>query len=235
MATPPLAGVLLILVILIDLFALGTSRLNAIIRAVALQGALLAALPLVLAGWRGAEPELLLLAAGTLAIKAFAVPRLLLWAIREAAIRREVDPLLGFVPSLLLAGAGIGLCFAVSAGLPMRGVQGVTYLIPTALSTTFCGLLLIVARRKAITQVAGFLILENGVYLVGLPLAFEMPWMVEAGALLDLLAGIFVMGIVVYHITREFSSIEAPPAPTRGPERAAAAGLPSLDPTTRGC
>ncbi|MHB8417601.1 MAG: hydrogenase [Myxococcales bacterium] len=199
------ANVLLILVVLIDLFVLGTSRLNAIIRAAALQGGLLAALPLAL---HGLGPELLLLAVGTLAIKAIAVPRMMLWAIREATIRREIDPLLGFVPSLMLAGVGIGLSFALARQLPLRDPAAAAYLVPAALSTVFCGLLLIVTRKKAITQVAGFLVMENGVYLIGLLLAAVMPWMVEAGVLLDLFAAIFVMGIVVYHINREFSSTD---------------------------
>lgn len=203
-----LVDVLLILIVLLDLFALGTSRINAIIRAVALEGALLAALPLAIEGGHGLGPVAILLAAGTLVIKAVVVPRMMLWAIREASIRREVDPLLGFVPSLMLAGVGIGLSFALARQLPLRGLGAATYLVPAALSSVFCGLLLIVTRKKAITQVAGFLVLENGVYLVGLLLASVMPWMVEAGVLLDLFAAIFVMGIVIYHINREFSSID---------------------------
>ncbi len=200
-----LGNLLLILIVLIDLFALGTSRLTAIIGAVALQGGLLATLPLAL---HGVGPESLLLAAGTFAVKAIIVPRLMLWAIREATIRREVDPLLGFVPSLLLAGVGIGLSFALAQRLPLRDAAAAGDLVPAALSTVFCGRLLIGTRKKAITQVAGVLGMEHGIYLIGLLLSAVMPWMVEAGVLLDLFAAIFVMGIVVYHINREFASTD---------------------------
>jgi hydrogenase-4 component E len=71
-----------------------------------------------------------------------------------------------------------------------------------------CGFLVLMARRKAISQVIGYLIMENGIFIFGLLLADAMPVLVEAGALLDLLVGVFVMGIVINHINREFSSLD---------------------------
>ncbi len=68
--------------------------------------------------------------------------------------------------------------------------------MPTALATMFSGFLLLITRRKAITQVLGYLILENGIFIFGVLLSAALPLMVEAGVLLDLLVGIFVMGIV---------------------------------------
>jgi hydrogenase-4 component E len=62
-------------------------------------------------------------------------------------------------------------------------------------------------RRKAITQVLGYLMLENGIFIFGILLSDAMPLMVEAGVLLDLLVGVFVMGIVMNQINREFSTI----------------------------
>ena len=64
------------------------------------------------------------------------------------------------------------------------------------------------SRRKAITQVVGYLVLENGIYLFGLMLIEEMPLLVEAGILLDLFVGIFVMGIVINHIRVAFDSLD---------------------------
>jgi len=66
----------------------------------------------------------------------------------------------------------------------------------------------VVSRRKAVTQVLGFLVLENGVFVFGLLLTDFMPVMVEAGVLLDLLAAVFVMGIVMFQINREFASLD---------------------------
>ena len=70
------------------------------------------------------------------------------------------------------------------------------------------GFLILTSRKKAIYQVIGYLVLENGIFIFGMLLTEAMPFMVEAGVLLDLLVGIFVMGIVINHISREFCSLD---------------------------
>ena len=197
-----------VLVVVVDLFLLASSRLGAAIRAVAIQGALLSLLALLLASPAQDLGHVVLLSAGAFAIKAVLIPWLMFRAIREAAIRREVEPIVGYVPSMLLGGAGVVLSFAFSRGLPMPMPEMHPFLVPTALATVWTGLLLVVSRRKAVTQVLGFLVLENGVFVFGLLLVEVMPVMVEAGVLLDLLAAVFVMGIVMFHINREFSSLD---------------------------
>ena len=197
-----------ILVVVIDLFLLASSRLNAAIRGVALQGALLSALPLLLATHEHELRHVLLLAVGAMAIKAGVIPWLMFRAIRETASRREVEPIIGYVPSMVLGGLGVALAFALSRGLPLPVREQNAFLVPTALSTVWTGLLLIVSRKKAVTQVLGFLVLENGVFVVGLLLSGIMPIMVEAGVLLDLFAAVFVMGIVIFQMNREFASMD---------------------------
>ncbi len=196
-----------ILVVVLDFFVLASSRLKAVIRGAAAQGALLAVLPLLLAGKAGLG-HLLALSIGALLVKGIAIPWLILWAIREASIRREVEPIVGFVPSLILGAVGVGLAFAFSSAMPLPTAGKHADLVPTALSTVWTGLLLVVSRRKAVTQVIGFLVLENGVFVFGLLLSDFMPAMVEAGVLLDLFAAVFVMGIVIFDINREFSSLD---------------------------
>jgi hydrogenase-4 component E len=116
-------------------------------------------------------------------------------------------PVVGFVPSMVLGGIGVALAFAFSSRLPLPEPAH-PFLVPTALSTAWAGMLLVVSRRKAVNQVLGFLVLENGVFVFGLLLSGFMPLMVEAGVLLDLFAAVFVMGIVMFHINREFSSLD---------------------------
>jgi hydrogenase-4 component E len=203
-----LADLAFVLVVVLDLYLLAASRLSAAIRAVALQGALLSLLALLLASSRHDLGHVLLLAGGAFAIKALLIPWLMFRAIREAAIRREVEPIVGYVPSMILGGAGVVLSFALSRSLPLPTAEMHPYLVPTALATVWTGLLLVVSRRKAVTQVLGFLVLENGVFVFGLLLSDFMPVMVEAGVLLDLLAAVFVMGIVMFHINREFASLD---------------------------
>ena len=202
------ADLVFVLVVVIDLFLLASSRLGASIRTVAMQGALLGALPLLLL--RHGEPtgHALLLAGGALAVKGLFIPWLMFRAIREASIRREMEPVVGFVPSMVLGVVGVALAFAFSSRLPLPDPETHGFLVPTALSTVWAGLLLVVTRKKAVSQVLGFLVLENGVYVFGLLLSSVMPLMVEAGVLLDLFAAVFVMGIVMFHINREFSSLD---------------------------
>ena len=69
------------------------------------------------------------------------------------------------------------------------------------------GLFLIVARTEALTQIIGYLVLENAIYSFGISLSATQSLLVEMGALLDLLVGVFIMGVVIYHINREFDSI----------------------------
>lgn len=70
------------------------------------------------------------------------------------------------------------------------------------------GFILLTTRRKALTQVAGYLVLENGIFIMGLTLIEAIPFFVEIGVLLDLLVGIFVMGIIILQINREFASLD---------------------------
>jgi hydrogenase-4 component E len=203
----PLLDLAFILVVVIDFFVLASSRLGAAIRVVAVQGALLGALPLLLAPPGHPLLHYAVLAVGALAIKGVLVPWMLFRAIREASMRRELEPIVGFVPSMVLGGIGVALAFAFSSRLPLPEPAH-PFLVPTALSTVWAGLLLVVSRKKAANQVLGFLLLENGVFVFGLLLSEFMPVMVEAGVLLDLFAAVFVMGIVMFHINREFSSLD---------------------------
>ncbi len=200
------AELFLLLVVLTDFAVLGTSRLRTCIRAVAAQGLLLGLLPLALAS--GVTVHVVGLAAGTLLVKAVILPWFLLWAIREAAVRREVEPVVGFITSLLLGAGALALAFAIAARLPAGDVRE-PLLVPVALATVMIGLVVLTTRRKALTQVVGYLMLENGIYLFGLTQTESVPFLLEVGVLLDVFAGVFIMGIVVFHINREFDSLDS--------------------------
>jgi hydrogenase-4 component E len=109
--------------------------------------------------------------------------------------------------SFLLGAAALVVAFAVAARLPP--ITSARMLVPVALVTLIIGLIVLITRTKALSQVLGYLILENGIYLFGLTQARRVPFLVEAGVLLDVFVGVFVMGIVVFHINREFDSISA--------------------------
>jgi hydrogenase-4 component E len=122
-------------------------------------------------------------------------------------IRREIEPLIGYVPTLILGALVTAAAFIFADFLPLLAQHQGGLFIPTSLATLFAGFLLLMTRRKAITQVVGYLMLENGIFIFGILLSEAMPLMVEAGVLLDLLVAIFVMGIVMNQINREFSTL----------------------------
>jgi hydrogenase-4 component E len=196
----------LLLVLLADFAVLGTSRLVTCIRAIAAQGVLLGVLPVLLAPALTAHT--VALAVGTVLVKGVALPWFLLWAIREARVRREVEPLIGFVASILLGAGAVVLAFAVAGRLPLPEVRG-ELLVPAALATVIIGLLVLTTRSKALTQVVGYLMLENGIYLFGLTQTESVPFLLELGVLLDVFVAVFIMGIVVFHINRAFDSLNA--------------------------
>jgi hydrogenase-4 component E len=198
------ADSILIVLLLTNFFILGTANLRASIRVVALQGVLLSLLPLFVESH--ATLRLVLLVFATAAIKGALIPALLLKAIRDVHIRHEVEPYLGYIPSLFLCAIGTGLALLFGDRLPLAPEHRNLLFVPGALATILAGFLVLTTRRKAITQVTGYLMLENGVYVFGLLLYQAMA--VEVGVLLDLVVGIFVMGIVLNHIQREFASLD---------------------------
>jgi hydrogenase-4 component E len=201
-----IADPLLVVVLLLNFLMLGTSRMRSIINGSAAQGVVLGVIALSVHGEFGLQT--VLIAGGAVVLKGVVIPWMLLRALRDVDIRREVEPLIGFVPSLLTGALGTGLAILFAHTLPLTHEHVGSLLVPTSLSTVLCGFILLTTRKKAITQVVGYLILENGVFIMGLTLVDAMPFLVEMGVLLDLLVGIFVMGIIINHIQRELSSVD---------------------------
>jgi hydrogenase-4 component E len=141
-------------------------------------------------------------------VKGVLIPGFLLRALERVQARREVEPFIGFSASLLLGAAGTAFALTVGGYLPLAPGHEGGLAVSASLATLFTGLLVIITRRKAITQVVGYLALENGIFIFGLPLVGAVPLLVEAGLLLDLVAGIFIMAIVLHRIQREFSSLD---------------------------
>ena len=201
-----LADILIALIMLTNFTLVVTNRINKAIQMAVLQGVLLGLLPLAMGLWR--IPHIVLMAAAAVAVKGWLIPYLFRRALRQVEIDREVGPYIGYSASLLLCALGTGLSLILAHNLPMKLGTANTLFVPASLATLFTGFLLLVSRRKALTQVVGYLVLENGIYLFSLLLVEEMALLVEAGILLDLFVGIFVMGIVINHIRLAFDSID---------------------------
>lgn len=197
---------LLVVVLALNLFLLGNSRLRGTIRIVAAQGALLGVMPVLVHAEVGLG--VFLLSVGAILLKGAIIPTMLMRALRDARIKREVEPLIGFMPSMVLGAAATGAAVVFAAGLPLAPGHEGQLLAPASLATVLCGFILVTTRFKAISQVIGYLVLENGIFIFGLLLMESTPLLVEMGVLLDLFVGLFVICIIVNHINRAFASLD---------------------------
>jgi hydrogenase-4 component E len=201
-----LLSALLVIVLALNLFALGTSRINTVIKVVSLQGLLLGIMPLLL------EEHLALAAisasVAAIILKGLVIPSMMLRAMRDVQIKREIEPLIGFLPSMLLGALATGFALLFAKALPLADEHTTPLLVPASLATIFTGFILLTTRAKAISQVMGYLVLENGIYIFGMLLVGAMPLVVELGTLLDLFVAIFVICIIVNHINQTFSSLD---------------------------
>jgi hydrogenase-4 component E len=203
-----MTDLILAALLLSNLALAGTSRLANAIAWVAFQGALVGLLPLF--SHSGVTPRTVALAVLVVGLKAVVYPRLLRHAMRDAEIRREVEPFVGYGLSLLLVVALMAISFWLGAALPLPpGREAGWLVLPGAIGTILMGLFLTITRRKAVTQALGYLVIENGIAAFGLALVPEIPLLVELGILLDVFFAVLVMAIVLYHIHREFDHLDA--------------------------
>jgi hydrogenase-4 component E len=194
-------------IILTGFVLLGSSRFGSCIRVVAFQGVLLGVLTLA-ARPDEASLRTSLLAIASTGLKGVAFPWLLSRALRDAEVRREIEPLVGYGLSVLVGLVGLAGALWLARRLPQPGEPISSLVVPVALFTMLAGLFLIVGRRQALMQVLGYLVMENGIYTFGVGLVQGTPMLVELGVLLDVFVAVFVMGIAIFHISREFDHID---------------------------
>ena len=194
-----------ILLALTSVFLLGSSRLRVSIRLVAVQGALLG-LAFLLHTRDNLTFDVWTIGLTGVLLKGAALPLLLAYVLRHSKAKLEIEPFVGFGTSLLLGVAMLALSAFVAWKVSQASVKQMIPppLFASALFLMLTGMFLIISRRKAITQTIGYLVLENGVFAMGLGIGHEFPFLVEMGVTLDIFVGVFLMGIMVFRIDREF-------------------------------
>lgn len=158
--------------------------------------------------WRGHVPELFLVAVLIVVIKSFIVPFLLQRMEARFPSEHEVHPIVNTEVSLLASGLLAVAAYEITrplasvVDLPTRGG------LPLAMALIFISVFVVVSRRKATSQIIGFLMLENGIALLALLGAYGVPLVVELGVFLDVLLGVLVMQVIVYRIRETFNSVD---------------------------
>lgn len=145
----------------------------------------------------------------TFILKVIAIPHIFSTIIRRLGIRKEIESYVNIPFSLFLAVLLVFVSFYVtSAGKTLNPLSSLKFL-PIAISIIFFGMLVMTTRKKALTQVLGLLLMENGLFLMGITMTFGMPLLIELGILFDVLIGIIIMGIFIFKIRSAFEGIEA--------------------------
>lgn len=144
----------------------------------------------------------------TLGLKVFLLPYILHALIIRLRIRKEVETVVN-IPFTMLIGIGL-VIFSYHLTAPVRELS--TFItrstLAVALATVLIGLLMMITRRHAVTQIIGFLALENGLFFAATSATYGMPLVVELGVALDILIAAFIFGIFFFHIHRTFDSLD---------------------------
>lgn len=196
-----------VVVLLMNLMILSSSRIRTCVRIIAVQGVLVACIP-VINNYYPVTFGMFFFPSLNIVLKGVIFPWLLFRALREANIRKEVEPIGGYPFSLLMGVVMFALSFWLSARLAYANSFVLVLPVSVSFATFFTGVFVIISRMKAISQVIGYLILENGIYLFGSIFLDARSFFVELAILLDIFVAVFVMGIAIFHISREFDHID---------------------------
>lgn len=152
-------------------------------------------------------PHLYITAAIALAVKAFVIPMALHRIIVRLGIHREIDPVVGIGQTML---AGIGLvALSIMVMLPITAQAGTLARedLAFALSVVLLGLLMMISRRNAVSQVIGFMSIENGLILAATG-AKGMPLVVEISVAFSILVALIVIGVFLFRIRERFDTVD---------------------------
>jgi hydrogenase-4 component E len=195
------------LVLLIAFAMLAQRRVLALINLFALQGLVLAASTALIA-WSSNQQHLYYSAALTLILKVLFLPWILHRLIRKLNVKWDIETLFN-IPTTMLIGIAL-VVFAFNLAGPISEMAGTITrsTLGIAIASVLLSFLMMITRSKAVPQVIGFLAMENGLFFAAVTATYGMPMVVELGIALDVLVGMFIMGIFFFQIRATFDSLE---------------------------
>lgn len=150
--------------------------------------------------------NLILILLETIVFKAIAVPLFLDHLIKRNNITREAEPYIPNFLSLVITTIIIVVTILLANSVKDENLDKIFFIV--ALSTLFTGLYFIASRKKIITHVMGYLIIENGVFVLSLAVGNEMPMLVNLGIMLDIFASVLILGIFLNKIGDVFKDVD---------------------------
>ncbi len=194
-------------ILLTAVLTLWRRDLAAIIRLLAIQGVLIAGLALLL-GINEHSTELYIAALGVLILKAIVLPTILRRVLADSGEVRETAPLVNVTSSLLAAAGLTLLAYVLSGPLVALAPSVATRALPVGIAVVLLGFFMLVTRRRALSQVIGFLLLDNGITTTAFLATSGVPLVVELGVSLDVLLVVLVLQIVAARMRMAFGSTD---------------------------
>jgi hydrogenase-4 component E len=182
-------------------------RILSLIHLFTAQGVALVAATLVV-GYATQQPHLYLSAGITLVLKVILIPLLLHRVIARLDVRWDIETLIN-IPTTMIIGIAL-VIFAFDLALPISklSVSVARATLGIALACVLLSFLMMITRSKAVPQVIGFLSMENGLFFAATSATYGMPMVVELGIALDVLVGILILGVFMFHIREQFDSLD---------------------------
>jgi hydrogenase-4 component E len=200
-----MTNVLLIIFIISLLYVSIANRIITYVRVLALQGFILFGVTFLqlkdIQTW-----NLVLILLETIVFKAIAVPVFLSYLIKRNKITRETEPYLPHFISLIIITLIIVITVLLANSIQDTHLDKIFFIV--SLSTLFTGLYFIASRKKIITHVMGYLMIENGVFVLSLAVGNEMPNLVNLGIMLDVFASVLILGIFLNKIGDVFKAVD---------------------------
>ncbi len=196
----------LLIVFIITLFYMSiANRMMTYINVLAFQGVLLFFVVFIQLSEIGVV-NLTLILLETIVFKSLAVPIFLSYLLKRNNITREAEPFLPNFVSLVITTSIVVVNILIATMIDDTHLDKIFFVV--ALSTLFFGLYLIATRRKIITHVMGYMVIENGVFVLSLAIGNEMPILVNLGIMLDIFASVLILGIFMNKIGDVFKDVD---------------------------
>ncbi|HYM35494.1 MAG TPA: hypothetical protein VET48_08870, partial [Steroidobacteraceae bacterium] len=182
-------------------------RIVTLVNLLAVQGALLCTATLLIA-WRTGATHLYVSAALTLGLKVIFLPWLLHRLIRQLGVYWDTEPLLNAAGTMLIGVLVVVFAFGLAQPISALASTATRNAIGIAVAVVLIAFLTMITRRKAMSQVVGFLSMENGLFFGAMSATYGMPMIVEFGVALDVLVAMLVLGVFFFQIREQFDSLD---------------------------
>ncbi|MBF0487477.1 formate hydrogenlyase [Candidatus Magnetominusculus dajiuhuensis] len=194
------------LVLLTAFAMLSQRKINSLVTLFAWQGLFLS-INTAVVGFVASKHHLYISSLLTLSIKVILLPYILHVLVVRLKIRKEVETIVN-IPTTMLIGIAL-VIFSYHLTAPVREMSTLITrsTLAVALATVMIGLLMMITRKHAVTQIIGFLAMENGLFFAATSATYGMPLVVELGVALDVLIAAFIFGIFFFHISTTFDSL----------------------------